>query len=68
MSHTFKTDGFQCKYEGVISDCISVSFPKDSDSAIILMSASQGGQVVLLIDRTALYTLTQKASIALEQK
>ena len=68
MLHTFKTDGFQCIYEGLISDCSSVSFGQDEQIALVLLNAIHGGHVVLKIERTALCNLVQMASMALAQK
>ena len=68
MEHTFKIDGFQCVYDGLISDCSSVSFGQDEKIALVLLNASHGGQVVLRIERTALSSLAQMASMALAQK
>ena len=55
-------DTFEVHYDGLIDDCKSINLSQDGQTAIVLLKATSGQQVVLNMSRKALHTLGQKIS------
>ena len=67
MKHTFTVEGFQCFYEGILEECLSV-LPHDEKTARLNFQPVAGGSVLLKIQRTALRNLVEKLEAFLAEE